>query len=72
MDRWHPNIVRADEPDVVHRWAELEGKSPTMREELYRHYVPQHTHLRNPIALIGVFGELLAALLDVCCHIYSR
>ena len=28
MDCWHPITVRAEKPDAVQRWAQLEGKSP--------------------------------------------
>ena len=41
MDCWHPITVRAEKPDAVQRWAQLEGKSPAMREELAQRYAPQ-------------------------------
>jgi hypothetical protein len=52
MDHWHPISVRAEKLDAVHRWARLEAKSPTMREELCERYArqPAKRKFRIPVA----------------------
>jgi hypothetical protein len=48
--------VRADDADVVQRWAALEGKSPAMSDDLYRRYAslkPTPRRLLIPLALVA-------------------
>jgi hypothetical protein len=54
MDHWHPIRVRAKKPDVVQRWAQLEAKSPAMREELCERYARQGA-TRKPRILLVIF-----------------
>ena len=72
MDLWHPSSVRASEPDIVRQWAEMEGKSPTMRDELCWRCARQHMRQRNSLAHACVFVELIAVMLDVWLRIRSR
>jgi hypothetical protein len=53
MDHWHPISVRADKPDVVQRWAQLEAKSPAMREELCERYKAQRAIRESRIPLVS-------------------
>ena len=68
----YPTFVRANEADIVRRWADLEGKSATMREELYRRFVPQYTVRRFAQVRFDYFAELIAALVNTWWHIRSR
>jgi hypothetical protein len=40
MDAWEPFAVREHCRDAVRAWAELEGKSPQMADDLVRTYSP--------------------------------
>ena len=41
MDHWDSNSkLRAPRTDPLRNWADLEGKSPTMSEDLYRENTP--------------------------------
>jgi hypothetical protein len=56
--------VRASNPDPVRRWAELEGKSDTMRDELYRrHAAPRRSRLKLASLLLPG-SKLIAAVLQ--------
>lgn len=72
MGHWHPNFVRAQEPDLVRRWADLEGKSTTMRDDLYRQYARHRTAGGNTRQFIGILGELIVTALDAWWLIDSR
>jgi|tagenome__1003787_1003787.scaffolds.fasta_scaffold19510676_1 hypothetical protein len=71
MDGWHPINVRAESQDVVRRWAQLEGKSPSMREELAERYASRkgarHMRLSNAV----ICFELIAVALKTWWHIYG-
>jgi hypothetical protein len=58
--------VRASKPetDPVKRWAELEGKSDTMRDELYRRHVPARRVRLKLSALILPGSKMIAAVLQ--------
>jgi hypothetical protein len=58
--------VRASNPetDPVKRWAELEGKSATMRDELYRRHVSTRRTQLKLSALILPGSKLIAAVLQ--------
>jgi hypothetical protein len=72
MNCWHPTPARSDEPDSVRRWAELEGKSATMQDELYQSQAPQPGKLPNPTGFICILGKLIAAIVESWSHIHSR
>ena len=59
MDAWTPYAVREHCRDAVRAWAELEGKSPEMAEDLVRQYSPAQTSLDRQL-VIG-FALRLAA-----------
>jgi hypothetical protein len=72
MFPWQLLSPRADCDDEIRRWADLEGKSATMRDDLYREHAPQPTLDRKPKARIGVLGELVIVVLEAWWHIRSR
>jgi hypothetical protein len=53
MDHWHPISVRAEKLDVVQRWAQLEAKSPAMREELCERYARQPAKRQSRIPVVS-------------------
>jgi hypothetical protein len=55
--------LRASKPDPVRRWAELEGKSLTMCEDLQRRHEPQPRKRLQFVALIAWSGKLIATIL---------
>ena len=71
MDCWHPIIVRAERLDAVQRWAQLEGKSPAMREELAQRYVPRKASRQGRLLDAAFCGELIAVGLKVWWQIYG-
>jgi len=62
----HYDIVRDAPSDVVRRWAELEGKSATTREDLWRRQLTRAQPFEVNAALITAAAEVLAGAL----HIY--
>jgi hypothetical protein len=70
MDCWHPIAVRAEKPDSVQKWAQLEGKSPIMREELTQRYAAQNVTRRRRLSNTAIYCELLALVLKAWWHIY--
>jgi hypothetical protein len=64
MQHWHPHIVRAERPGAVRQWADLEGKSPTMRDDLYQKYAEQPAPILKQRSRIVLLAELLVAALD--------
>jgi hypothetical protein len=58
--------VRASNPesDPVKRWAELEGKSDTMRDELYRRHAPTRCVRLKLSALILPGSKLVVSVLQ--------
>ena len=71
MDCWHSIAVRAELPDAVQRWAQLEGKSPVMCEELAQRYAPRKPTRRQPFSNGTVYVELIAVALKAWWHFYS-
>ncbi len=72
MDCRHLYTVRVAECDAVRKWSEWEGKSPTMREELYQRVNQSKARPLRPLALIAPKVELLVALTDLWCQIRRR
>ncbi len=70
MDHRHAIFVRANEADSIRRWAALEGKSATMREDLLRR--AQATPRRKRLIVATNVAELAAALVHTYVHIRSR
>jgi hypothetical protein len=71
MDCWHPISVRAEKPDAAQRWAQLEGKSPSMREELAQRYSSQTLTRRRSFSNAAIYVELIFIALKAWWHIRS-
>jgi hypothetical protein len=71
MDCWHPISVRAELPSTAQRWAQLEGKSPTMRAELAQRYATQKTTRQRELSNAAICCELIAVVLKACWHLYG-
>ena len=61
----HYDIVRAAPSDAVRRWAELEGKSATTRDDLYRAQVPSLRPIKVKAELVFAAAEVLAGALHI-------
>jgi hypothetical protein len=72
MDCWHWINVRAESPGTVQQWAHLEGKSPTMRDELAQHYAPRKPARQRQLSNAAICCELIAIALKTWWHIYGR
>jgi hypothetical protein len=72
MDCWHPITVRAEKPGGVQRWAQLEGKSPAMREELVQRYAPRKPTRQRPFSNAAMYIELIAIALKAWWQIYGH
>jgi len=72
MDLPHQHFARTERPDAVRQWAELEGKSDTMSDDLYR----QHAEPQLPSTVkqprIALITELVIATVNAWWHIRSR
>ena len=64
MDPWKEYAAWQDGRDVVRRWAELEGKSPAMSEDLLHGYSPRRGRklLFAAASIIAHVGGSLAEL----------
>jgi hypothetical protein len=64
MDPWKEYAAWQDGRDVVRRWAAMEGKSPTMSEDLCRGYSPHRVRrlLFAAVSFIAHVGASLAEL----------
>jgi hypothetical protein len=71
MDCWHPIAVRAEKPDAVQQWAQLEGKSPIMREELVQRFAPRKSTRQRRVSNAAICCEVIAVALKVWWHIYG-
>jgi hypothetical protein len=71
MECWHPINVRAERPDAVQQWAELEGKSPTMCEELAQRYLQRKLARRRRFSDATIYCELIAIAIKTWWHIYG-
>jgi hypothetical protein len=72
MDCWHPIHVRAEKPTPAQRWAQLEGKSPTMRADLAQRYALQKAAGRRGFSNAAIYCELVAVALKAWWHIYGN
>ena len=61
----HYDIVRAAPSDAVRKWAELEGKSATTRDDLYRAQFTSERPIKVRSALIFAAAEALAGALHI-------
>jgi len=50
MEPWKEYAARQECRDAARAWAELEGKSATMSEDLYRSVVDRRASKRKPLA----------------------
>ena len=71
MDCWHLPFERAHERNTVRRWAELEGRSATMRDELYQQYAQRSRKRRNLLTAGYASVEFAVVLLDVWFRVRS-
>jgi hypothetical protein len=71
MDCWHPIYVRAERPDAAQRWAQLEAKSPAMREELVQRYALRKPTQHRSLTGATFCGELIAVALKAWWHIHG-
>jgi hypothetical protein len=71
MVYWHPINVRAEQPDAVQRWAQLEAKSPAMREELVHRYASRKPKRQRKLSNAAAYCELIAVALKAWWHIYG-
>jgi hypothetical protein len=71
MDCWHPITVRAERFDAAQQWAQLEGKSPVMREELARRFTLQKPARQRQLSDVAICCELIAVVLKAWWHIYG-
>jgi hypothetical protein len=72
MNNWHQNFVRATSSDAVHRWADLEGKSPTMRQDLHRRFAAKRASKQRAALKIVMLSKLIAAVLNAWWRARSR
>ena len=72
MDYWHPIIVRAESSGMFQRWAQMEGKSPTMREDLAQRYSPRKPARQGRLSNAAICCELIAVAFKTWWHIYRR
>ena len=61
----HYDVVRPAPSDAVRRWAELEGKSATTRDDLYRTQFTSVRLFRAKAASIVAAAEVLAGALRI-------
>jgi hypothetical protein len=61
----HYDIVRAAPSDAVRQWAELEGKSATTRDDLYRTQFTSVRPVTIKTATIIAAAEVLAGALHI-------
>ena len=63
MDHWDSlTTLRAPRIDVVRKWADMEGKSPTMREDLYQSRVQPGAPPRNVLTLLVTSVKIVTAM----------
>jgi hypothetical protein len=62
VEPWEATInLRAKKPDALRQWADMEGKSPTMRDDLYRRHAARRLPRRSSLVLLATSGKLIAA-----------
>jgi hypothetical protein len=61
MNAWHPIGMRRPAEDIVRTWANLEGKSPSTRDDLYRRY-REPGALRISFAAMACLSKLVVTL----------
>ena len=71
MFAWHPNPPRTVSHDAVRRWAELEGKSETMSEDLYREHTLRPMPSVKSRVRISVLGEFVVVAIEAWWHVRS-
>jgi hypothetical protein len=65
VDHWDWNaLLAARKSDPIQQWAEMESKSPTMRDEIYQRQMPAKTTRTNAIALLAVTAKLAATVVQ--------
>jgi len=71
MVHWHAINVRVEQLNAAQRWAQLEAKSPLMREELARRYATHNPARRQIFANATFACELIVITLKAWWHISS-
>jgi hypothetical protein len=72
MDCWHPITVRAEKLDAAQRWAQLEGKSPAMREDLAQRYAPRKPSRQRGLSSAAICCELIVVAVKAWWYIYGN
>jgi hypothetical protein len=63
VDHWDSNSkLRAPESDPLRKWADMEGKSPTMSEDLYLSQAPRKPSSLNIVAFFAASTKLVAGI----------
>ena len=65
-------VLRAQTTDAIRRWAELEGKSTLMSEELIHRYVAIDASTQPPIIALTRIAELATLLVEAVRLVRSR
>jgi hypothetical protein len=69
---WHAKIVRSARQGPVYEWARLEGKSATMREDLYRQRPAQTAAGERAAVSSALLLDLLVVAAEAWWHLRSR
>ncbi len=72
MDAWTPYAVREHCRDAVRAWAELEGKSPQMADDLIRRYNSPAAKCYDWRLVLGFGVRLAAWVFETWWHITRR
>jgi hypothetical protein len=56
--------MRASKSDPVRRWAEMEGKSPTMSDDLCRRHTPPRRPRMKLLPLLVASSKLVATIVQ--------
>jgi hypothetical protein len=60
MDAWKEYAAWHEGRNVRREWAELEGKSATTREDLYRSFIYPHKSKPKPLKLLSTSAHVVA------------
>jgi hypothetical protein len=65
VEQWNLIVkLRAPEGDALRQWAEMEGKSPTMRDDLYRRHSLVRQSRTSVPASFAISIKLIAAIVN--------
>jgi hypothetical protein len=72
MHVWHPKPMRRRQPSAVERWAALEAKSETMRDDLIQRYEAPRFNQPRRTLLLALLSELITAAIAALLHARNR